>query len=385
MMDDPDLMKEMVDAAVVDDGEEGVPEKALTLRPPERIWIEQLPESGDQGACESCWAWTASHVLAAHISIINGQPPRRPSVQQLMMCADSPGAPQSCDYPARGLAGQVAYTWLTRGLGNDVCTDDEAAYTEDDSPTCAQSYAKCKPYALMRPTYIALSTTSKTRTFGGTYPYGRASSTLQAERAMAFGLEHGPMGVAVDMDCFTFQAYSSGVATGCAVGQVNHAVTLGGYGECAPGSTAPPCDRGYTGTYWIVQNSWSKYWGLDGYIYFEFGKNFAGVANWPGMMPIDVEDVDWGHPDGVRPAGIGISVPGSSVFASGAALGSSSAGGGAPLSFLERARSIPPRTFFGTVAIVALVLPLLVAAVAWVILPKLRLPDAHPDQVLSLH
>ena len=36
---------------------------------------------------------------------------------------------------------------------------------------------------------------------------------------------------------------------------------------------------GYTPNYWIVRNSWNTDWGVEGYIYLQFGKNTCGLGD----------------------------------------------------------------------------------------------------------
>lgn len=66
----------------------------------------------------------------------------------------------------------------------------------------------------------------------------------------------GPISVAVDGSSNSFRFYEEGILDTfqCSSFDVNHAMTLVGYGE-------------YNGKeYWIVKNSWGKGWGMDGYI-----------------------------------------------------------------------------------------------------------------------
>lgn len=52
---------------------------------------------------------------------------------------------------------------------------------------------------------------------------------------------------------------------------VNHAMIVLGY---VSGT------RDNTKDFWIVKNSWSKSWGMDGYAYIEMHKNMCGIAQW---------------------------------------------------------------------------------------------------------
>ena len=66
---------------------------------------------------------------------------------------------------------------------------------------------------------------------------------------------NGP--IAVSVDATNFHSYASGVFTGCdtANPEINHAVTLVGYGSDPE-----------EGPYWTIRNSWGSYWGENGFI-----------------------------------------------------------------------------------------------------------------------
>jgi hypothetical protein len=64
--------------------------------------------------------------------------------------------------------------------------------------------------------------------------------------------------------------YTGGILTDAACGShadkaLDHCVSLTGYNA--------------TGGYWLVKNSWSTDWGINGYIKLEYGKNTCGLAD----------------------------------------------------------------------------------------------------------
>jgi KDEL-tailed cysteine endopeptidase len=94
--------------------------------------------------------------------------------------------------------------------------------------------------------------------------YSRVSSN---ENTMMQALaNNGPLAVAVDASRMQF--YGGGVYTCSGAVNLNHGVTIVGYGS----------DR--TGNYWIVKNSWGSSWGMNGYIYIKRGTNECGIANY---------------------------------------------------------------------------------------------------------
>lgn len=80
-----------------------------------------------------------------------------------------------------------------------------------------------------------------------------------------------------------FKLYKSGIYSSlkCKSSKtaVNHAVLVVGYGTKL------------TTKYWIAKNSWSEYWGEDGYFKIKRGNNMCGIANcvsYPVMSGADI-------------------------------------------------------------------------------------------------
>ncbi|XP_048450591.1 digestive cysteine proteinase 1-like [Rhincodon typus] len=82
--------------------------------------------------------------------------------------------------------------------------------------------------------------------------------------------KNGPVAVGIDCAHKSFQFYSSGVyyepECGNDLEDLNHAVLAVGFGTLA----GQP--------YWLIKNSWSAYWGNDGYILMSMKDNNCGVA-----------------------------------------------------------------------------------------------------------
>lgn len=78
--------------------------------------------------------------------------------------------------------------------------------------------------------------------------YPASENNLQAKVSLQ------PVSVAIDAGGYAFQLYSHGVFDEYCGHQLNHGVTVVGYGE----------DHGEK--YWLVKNSWGTSWGEAGYI-----------------------------------------------------------------------------------------------------------------------
>ena len=85
--------------------------------------------------------------------------------------------------------------------------------------------------------------------------------------------EKGPISVAIDASHKSFGFYANGVyydeACGNKPDDLDHAVLAVGYGQFSSSENEQ---------YWIIKNSWSTYWGNDGYILMSRKNNNCGVA-----------------------------------------------------------------------------------------------------------
>ncbi|KAH0631236.1 hypothetical protein JD844_005480, partial [Phrynosoma platyrhinos] len=94
------------------------------------------------------------------------------------------------------------------------------------------------------------------------------SGNITALKAAIY--KHGPVSVSIDASHRTFSFYSNGVyyepKCGNKKGELDHAVLAVGYGVL----------QGEL--YWLIKNSWSTYWGNDGYILMSMKDNNCGVA-----------------------------------------------------------------------------------------------------------
>jgi len=183
----------------------------------------------DQGHCGSCWAFAATAVLESHVAKNSGELYSL-SPQQISSCTENPdqcGGTGGCE----GATFELAFEYAAQSEGllqefqypyNSYYGDDEACQTYADPVAFIEGYTK-----LATNNYTALM---------------NAVATI------------GP--IAVSVDASSWSSYQSGVYDGCGEdADINHAVTLVGYGDCPE-----------HGKYWLIRNSWSPDWGMDGYM-----------------------------------------------------------------------------------------------------------------------
>ncbi|KAK7342422.1 hypothetical protein VNO80_25373 [Phaseolus coccineus] len=76
-----------------------------------------------------------------------------------------------------------------------------------------------------------------------------------SEKALLKAVAHQPVSAYVEAGGSAFQFYSSGIFTGKCGTEIDHSVTVVGYGKAGDGTK-----------YWLVKNSWGTEWGEKGYI-----------------------------------------------------------------------------------------------------------------------
>jgi cathepsin L len=184
----------------------------------------------DQGHCGSCWAFASTAVIESHVAKSTGLLFDL-SVQQMAMCAPNPnhcGGTGGC----AGSTAEIAFDYVTKsdGLYQEYQYSYSSYYGKDYECTIPTG----NPVATING-YVQL-------------PENNYAALMNAVA------ELGPMAISVDASAWS--AYESGVFDGCNQKNpdIDHAVTLVGYGS----------EGGKD--FWLVRNSWSPAWGVQGYI-----------------------------------------------------------------------------------------------------------------------
>jgi len=220
----------------------------------------------NQGACGSCWAFSAVCALEGAHYLATGKLVSL-SEQQLVDCSkhwskDSDDNNFGC---RGGLMDNAFNYWLNKTHGDD--TEASYPYRGVDG--------KCK----FSPSNIG-------STISG---YKDVPTDDEAALHDAVGTV-GPVSVAIHAGPvlqFYFRGVFNGIFGHCP-GPLNHGVTAVGYGTAPASKLRPEMD------YWIIKNSWGAMWGEKGFFRMARGKNLCSVAkdaSYPTVSPVPVEEV----------------------------------------------------------------------------------------------
>jgi C1A family cysteine protease len=197
----------------------------------------------DQSVCGSCWSFGTTGAIEGAYFVKTGHLLRL-SQQALIDCSWGYGN-NGCD----GGEDFRSYQWMMKHGGIPM----EAEYG---------GYLGQDGYCHIDKTQLVAPIT------------GYVNVTSGDETALKFAIVNkGPISVAIDAAHKAFSFYSNGVYydTECknSVDGLDHAVLAVGYGTL----------NGHP--YWLVKNSWSNYWGNDGYVLMSRKDNNCGVMTTP--------------------------------------------------------------------------------------------------------
>ncbi|EOA96206.1 Cathepsin S, partial [Anas platyrhynchos] len=210
-------------------------------------WREKgcVTEVKNQGACGSCWAFSAVGALEAQVKLKTGKLVSL-SAQNLVDC--------SMMYGNKGCSGG----FMTRAF--QYIIDNNGIDSDESYPYMAQN-GTCQ---------YNVSTRAATCSKYVELPYADEAALKDAVANI------GPVSVAIDATQPTFFLYKSGVYDDPRCTQeVNHGVLVIGYGTLN--------DKDY----WLVKNSWGVRFGDDGYIRMSRNHaNHCGIASYASYPQI---------------------------------------------------------------------------------------------------
>lgn len=241
----------------------------------------------NQGQCGSCWAESAAEQIESQF-VLAGAPAVELSPQQLTSCTPfvdgCGGGDPSAAYEylidgGTGLAPEAFWPYTQALTPDGECEDIVCTHScNRDLDALVESYEFIGPYAVVT-------------SYGFAVPECAAGAcAAQNLTALAARLSDSPISVCVNAE--TWDDYTGGVLTAAACGgsgadDIDHCVQLVGFNNTFGDDAA-------TQPYWILRNSWSADWGIDGDIYLQYDANTCGLANEATLVQVDGQ---WSDPE----------------------------------------------------------------------------------------
>jgi cathepsin L len=190
-------------------------------------WTKLFGPVRNQGTCGSCWAFAVAGIVEAAWAKKNNKVSAYLSPQQLI----------DCDFSNYGCYGGDTNLALKYVQNNGLVSDSSYPYKRQKS-FCSI------------PNTVRTKFTNFTYCMNGSYYYECKGSLVYSRLSNL-----GPQAAAIDGTAI--QLYKSGIFT-APCSRRNHAIIIVGYGS--------QLINGVTYNFWKIRNSWSPYWGENGYI-----------------------------------------------------------------------------------------------------------------------
>jgi len=240
---------------------------------------EAITAIKNQGQCGSCWAFSATEAVESQMILTSGATfALELSPQQITSCTPDTGTYGCLGCQGGFTEGAYAYLESVAGLANSFF------YPYSQSLTASSTTAACdtaKVTAVNGTDEMLQGGYAKVSGYHyATTPCTSGGCTSQNLDDLKSALESTPVSICVN--AASWNDYTGGVLTSAACGDMgasyqDHCVMATGFNSTA----ATP--------YWIVRNSWSNTWGINGYIYLELDKNTCGLADDATIPEVSIE------------------------------------------------------------------------------------------------
>ena len=215
-------------------------------------WRSQCTPIKDQNLCGDCWAYASVASLECNISIHDGIT-RDISEEFVTDCytADSCTGCSGGDCPNQA--------WMASYIGANTAGGG-AVYESEDSTKCNNTgiTGTCES------PYTPHESIDSYRDIGGEDTVTQQPSVDSIKFHIYY---HGPVWIAVDAK--NWNHYNGGIWVESIVGDLTHAVCLVGWKDTIVSDNS--------GGYWILRNSYSTSWGINGYMYISYGSDDVGA------------------------------------------------------------------------------------------------------------
>jgi len=201
----------------------------------------------NQGACGSCWAFSAAQALAgAYFKAFN----KTVDVSRSQAV--------DCDFFSKGCNGGLQENAFVHWMRNNPILEEDYTYEPKDRECKEDSVAESKKLPLLK----------------------TAFRVDVGDSLLYDALVHQPVSISIRAENDEFRHYAGGVLTGDGCGvEIDHAVLLVGFSKA---------DNA-----WIVKNSWGPAWGENGYVRIgrTEGKGVCGI-NQQNSIPVYYDDFE---------------------------------------------------------------------------------------------